>query len=91
MRLLILSDYTARCALAEEKGELTGVYAGNPKRGTKRPTTERMLRAFKHITLTVVNINGQTIRHVTPLTDVQQRILALFGLSTRLYTSDLAV
>ena len=90
VRLLVLSDYTARCALAEEKGELTGVYAGNPKRGTKYPTTERMLRAFKHITLTVVNINGQTIRHVTPLTDVQQRILSLFGLSTRLYASNWA-
>ncbi len=89
VRLLILSDYTARCALAEENGELTGVYAGNPKRGTKRPTTERMLRTFKHITLTIVKTNGQTIRHVTPLTDVQQRILSLFGLSTRLYTSDL--
>ncbi|MCP4420641.1 MAG: IS1634 family transposase, partial [Chloroflexi bacterium] len=88
VRLLVLSEYAARRALAEEKGELTGVYAGNPKRGTKRPTTERMLRAFKHITLTLVNINGQTIRHITPLTDVQQRILSLFGLSTRLYASD---
>lgn len=57
-----LSEYTARRALAEEKGKLTGVYAGNPKRGTKRSTTERMLRAFNYITLTVININGQTIR-----------------------------
>ncbi len=89
VRLLVLSDYTARRVLAEENGELTGVYAGNPKRGTKRPTTERMLRAFKHITLTVVHINGQTIRHMTPLTDVQQRILKLFGLSSSLYASKL--
>ncbi|MCP4421304.1 MAG: DUF4277 domain-containing protein [Chloroflexi bacterium] len=89
VRLLILSEYTARRALAEEKGDLSGVYAGNPKRSTKRPTTERMLRAFKHITLTIVHSNGETIRHVTPLTAVQQRILKLFGLSNRLYT-DLA-
>lgn len=89
VRLLVLSEHTARRALAEENGELTGVYAGNPKRGTKRPTTERMLRAFEHITLTIVNINGQTIRHVTPLTAVQQRILVLFGVSNRLYASDL--
>jgi len=89
VRLLVLSEYTARCVLAEENGELTGVYAGNPRRGTKRPTTERMLRAFKNITLTIVTVNGQTIRHITPLTDVQQRILALFGLSTSLYASDL--
>ncbi|NKQ35491.1 MAG: IS1634 family transposase [Chloroflexi bacterium] len=87
VRLMVLSEYTARRALAEENGELTGVYAGNPKRGTKYPTTERMLRAFKHITLTVVHVNGQIIRHVTPLTDVQQRILSLFGLNASLYSS----
>ncbi|MCK5922435.1 MAG: hypothetical protein KAG66_15945, partial [Methylococcales bacterium] len=50
VRLLVLSDYTARRALAEENGELTGIYAGKPKRSSKNPTTERMLRAFKHIT-----------------------------------------
>lgn len=89
LRLLILSEYTARRVLAEEKGELTGIYAGNPKRGTDRPTTERMLRAFKHVTLTVVKVNGQTIRHVTPLTAVQRRILTLFGLNASLYANGL--
>jgi len=87
VRLMVLSDYTARCALAEENGELAGIYAGNPKRSTKHPTTERMLRTFKHITLTIVHMNGQIIRHVTPLTDVQQRILQLFGLNNNLYTT----
>lgn len=87
VRLMVLSDYTARRALAEENGELAGIYAGNPKRSTKHPTTERMLRAFKHITLTIIYMNEQIIRHVTPLTDVQQRILSLFGLNTSLYTT----
>jgi len=90
LRLMILSEYTARCALAEEKGELRGIYDGNPKRGTARPTTERMLRAFKHITLTVIRVEGRSIRHVTALNDVQQRILSLFGLSAALYAADLA-
>ena len=87
VRLMVLSDYTARRALAEENGELDGIYAGNPQRGTKYPTTERMLRAFKHITLTIVHVNGQIIQHVTPLTAVQQRILRLFGLNNNLYTT----
>jgi len=90
LRLLILSEYTARCALAEENGELTGIYDGNPKRGTARPTTERMLRAFKHITLTVIRVDGTSQRHVTAFNAVQQRILSLFGLSTELYAADLA-
>ena len=90
LRLMILSEYTARCALAEENGELTGIYDGNPKRGTARPTTERMLRAFKHITLTVIHMGGRIIRHVTALNEVQQRILSLFGLSAGLYAADSA-
>ncbi len=90
LRLMILSEYTARCALAEENGELTGIYDGNPKRGTARPTIERMLRAFKHITLTVIHVGEITIRHVTALSEVQQRILSLFGLSAELYAADLA-
>ena len=90
LRLMILSEYTARCALAEENGELTGIYDGNPKRGTARPTIERMLRAFKHITLTVIRVGGRIIRHVTALSDVQQRILSLFGLSAELYAAESA-
>lgn len=87
LRLLILSQYTARCALAEEKGELSGIYHGNPKRSTARPTTERMLRAFTHITLTIIQIEGKTTRHITALNDVQRRILSLFGLSPDLYAA----
>ncbi len=45
-RLLALGDSLAREALAKEQSELKGVFAGNPKRGTARPTTERMLASF---------------------------------------------
>ena len=90
VRLMALAEYTARRALADEGTELAGVYAGNPKRSTARPTLERMLRAFPHLTLTVVTLPDGVVRHVTPLTAVQERILALLGLSSTLYT-DLAV
>ena len=85
-RLLALGDYLAKEALAQEKAELTGVYAGNPKRGTARPTTERMLRAFDNIHLLVMRC-GETVRYqLTPLSAVQTRILAVLGLPTTLYT-----
>jgi hypothetical protein len=64
---------------------LGGLYAANPKRQTAHPTTERLLRAFREITLTVVYLQGQTIRHVTPLSHLQQRILALLGLPASIY------
>lgn len=85
-RLMVVADYTAQRALANAGTELAGVYAGNPKRSTPRPTLERMLRAFQHITLTVVTLPDRVVRHVTPLTTVQERILALLGLSPTLYT-----
>lgn len=85
-RLLALGDYTARQALAEQQEELSGVYAGNPKRSTAHPTMERMLRAFEHINLSIVLLAERTLCHVTPLTAVQERILSLLGLPTSLYT-----
>jgi transposase len=86
-RLLALGDYTARQALAEQQAELSGIYPGNPKRSTPRPTMERMLEVFDNINLSIVHLAEQTLCQVTPLTTVQQRILSLLGLPTTLYTN----
>lgn len=92
-RLLALGDYQAKQALAQEgpEAELTGVYHGNPKRGTAQPTTERMLKAFEHINLllipSAIAAQGQAVCFVTQLSPVQERILTLLSLSTALYTS----
>jgi transposase len=90
-RLLALGDYQAKQALAQEKSELTGLYRGNPKRGTTRPTTERMLTAFEHINLFIMPSEGlaetQQLCFVTPLSPAQEHILTLLGLPTSLYTS----
>jgi transposase len=85
-RLLALGDYQARQALAEDKAELTGIYRGNPKRGTARPTTERMLKAFENINLLIIPSETKTSYFVTRLSSVQERILALLGLPNALYT-----
>lgn len=85
-RLLALGDYAAKEALAQEKEELTGIYAGNPKRGTATPTTERMLQAFDNIHLLIMQLGPQVRYQLTPLSAVQERILALLGLPTTLYT-----
>lgn len=90
-RLLALGDYTARQALAEQQEELSGIYAGNPKRSTPRPTMERMLAVFDNIHLTVVHLAEQSFCQVTPLTAVQERILSLLGLPTALYTNWITV
>ena len=86
-RLLALGDYTARRALAEQQEELSGIYPGNPKRATSRPTMERMLEVFDNINLSMAHLAGQTLCQVTPLTAVQRRILLLLGLPATLYTN----
>jgi transposase len=85
-RILALGDYTARQTLAQDNAELAGIYPGNPKRCTATPTTERMLAAFDNINLLLVPVAGQTHCQVTPLTEVQKRILELWRLPTTLYT-----
>ncbi len=72
-------------ATASPGETLSGLYAGNPKRQTARPTTERLLKAFRGITLTVVQLPEQVIRHVTPLSELQRRILVLLGLPVSVY------
>lgn len=86
-RLLALGDFQAKKALAEQERELSGIFDGSDKRSTATPTTERMLRAFKGIDLIFIHIPGQGSQAIlTPLTPVQEDILALLGLSSSLYT-----
>ena len=85
-RILALGDHAAKLALAQENAELAGIYPGNPKRSTATPTTERMLEAFDNTNLMFVPVAGQTHYQVTPLTEVQMRILELWGLPATLYT-----
>lgn len=86
LRVLILLEFVVRRQLASEQATLSGVYAGNPKRATSRPTAELLLEAFKDITLTVVVLPGGRHYHLTPLTAPQVRILVLLGFAVEIYT-----
>ena len=79
LRVLCLLEYQVRCQLAEHREELTGLYAGNAKRTTRRPTSEALLKAFKGLHVTALTQLAQTVYHVTPLSALQERILALLG------------
>jgi transposase len=85
-RALALGDYLAREALAEEGTELAGVYAGNAKRSTSRPTTERMLKAFEGIDLVIFPQGERPVAVLIALSPVHERILALLDLPTTLFT-----
>ena len=86
VRMLTLIEFVVRRNLKQNKEKLTGLIPNNPKKGIDNPTTERLLKAFDEITLTTVRRPDQVIRHVTPLTTLQTRILELLGLSAAVYT-----
>ncbi|MDO9130849.1 MAG: IS1634 family transposase [Anaerolineales bacterium] len=86
VRMLTLIEFVVRRRLAQNQEKLTGLIENNPKKGIDNPTTERLLKAFNEINLTIVHLPDRVIRHVTPLSALQTRILELLGLSPAIYT-----
>jgi len=86
LRVLTWLEFEVRRHLADEGEALAGLYAGNPTRATTRPTAERLLAAFEGLTLTLIEEPHQIRRHLTPLSPLQQRILALLNFPADLYT-----
>src|SRR3989440_11904668 len=86
LRVLTLLEFVGRRQLALEESKVAGLYAGNPKRETARPTAERFLEAFQDITLTIIKGPQQTDRHMMALSPLQQRVLEMLGFSSALYT-----
>ena len=87
VRLLTLIEFVVRRGLQRENTQLVGLHKENPKKPTDRPTTERLLQAFSNITLTMIRFPDRVIRHITPLTPLQEHILTLLGLSPDIYRS----
>jgi transposase len=87
LRVLTTVEYIVRRRLARLGKSLSGLYTGNPRRMTDRPTTEKLLFAFKEITLTrMTTTDGNLHQYLTPLNPLQDRILRLLGLSKTIYT-----
>jgi transposase len=85
LRVLTLLEFVARRRVAVEGTPVDGVSAGQTTRTTMRPTAERLLAAFREVTLTVVALPGRVVHHLTPLTLVQQRLLALVDCTPEVY------
>ena len=82
LRFFTLIEFQVRRQLKAEEQKIAGLYAGNPKRQTKRPTTEQLLEAFEDITL-YHHRDGTC--EITPLNDLQRRILQLMNIPDSIY------
>ena len=87
LRILCLLEFSVRSTLDSTQQALAGLYAGNPKRATAKPTAELLLRAFRGITLTVMKINGTLHYFLSALSERQRRILQLLRASDDIYLS----
>lgn len=86
LRWLTLLEYQVRQRLGEQQAQLAGLYAGNPKRATARPTAEALLTAFKGIYFSTVTLGEQSFVHLTPLSDLHKTILTLLDFPLEIYT-----
>ena len=88
LRLLTLFELRVRAMLEEAEIELAGLYEGQPKRKTSRPTATRLLKAIARmeITATCVTTGHDSRWYVSPLPALLLRILKCVNLSPKVYT-----
>lgn len=88
LRLLTLFELRVRATLEEAEEELAGLYEGQPKRKTSRPTATRLLKAIARmeITATCVSTGPDSRWYVSPLPALLLQILKCVNLSPTLYT-----
>lgn len=89
LRLLTLFELRVRAGLEAAQEELAGLYEGQPKRKTSRPTATRLLKtiARMEITLTCVESRDGPQWYLSALPPLLRRILALVDLSESIYTN----
>jgi transposase len=85
LRVLTLVEWVVREQLRHEGSKLQGIYAGQPGRKTVRPSAELLLKALATISVSVVEVNGQRHALLSPLTEVQIRLLELWQMPPDLY------
>ena len=84
LRVFTLIEFVVRRQLAKEpNNSIAGLYDGNPKRSTKRPSAELLLSAFRGITF---YFHGDGSREISPVNALQLQILNLMGIPSSIYT-----
>lgn len=86
LRVFTLMESVVRLALQQTQESLQGLYDGNPKRKTHRPSAELMLKAFCNLTLYF--LPDSTV-FITPINQLQKQILAAMKMPEFLYELEL--
>jgi len=88
LRVLTLFEVLVRRGQEQDGQDLAGLYPGQEKRTTDRPTAKRVLEAIarKGVTLIEVVSNNGSRWHLTALPVLVERVLGYLGLSDEVYT-----
>jgi transposase len=88
LRILTLFEVLVRRGQDQERAALPGLYPGQAKRTTDRPTAKRVLEAIAGAGLTLTRVeSGEGCRwHLTALPVLVKRVLGYLGLSDEVYT-----
>ncbi|MBV8611482.1 MAG: hypothetical protein JO034_29065 [Singulisphaera sp.] len=88
LRVLTLFEVLVRRGQDQDGEDLAGLYPGQPKRTTDRPTAQRVLEAIARTGVTLIQIVSDEGRrwHLTALPVLVKRVLGYLGLSDELYT-----
>lgn len=88
LRVLTLFEVLVRRGQAQDGVDLAGLYPGQAKRTTERPTAKRVLEAIVRsgVTLIVEVGEEECRRHLTTLPVLVKRVLGYLGLSEEVYT-----
>jgi transposase len=86
LKVCAVLEYKIAEALSKNDEPLYNTYEGNPKRGTKKPSTKRILNAFEGISIALVFGNYKLqFAIMTKLEPVQTKILKLLNIEKNIY------
>jgi transposase len=87
LRLLTLFEVLVRRGQTQRKEPLPGLYPGQARRRTERPTGFRVLGAIARLEITLTRISGPDGDHwyISPVPQLLERVLSSLDLSPALY------
>jgi hypothetical protein len=88
LRVLTLFEVLVRRGQDQDGEALAGLYPGQPKRTTDRPTAQRVLEAIARTGVTLTQVVGEDVGrwHLPALPLLVSRVLGYLGLSDEVYT-----
>jgi len=87
VRVLTVMEFMLRQSLQKDQAKLPDLHPENKQKMTDKPTAERILKAFAHVSLTIVKnaVGEEILRWLTPLSVLQEDILQRQGFGIALY------